>query len=204
MSCENEEGSGIGPAWRSGTRPTTVATAAASKLGGTDETAGQHQVRCRMTSSKSASSQRPPSQLGSGGLAKAIGLSTKSSRPMRTTTNDQRILIGPSANGTGARKRSIGYPLCAGSVDKRFGVVKHEWCWCKSLCTPQPLDAPSRIRPGDPARALACRGRRGTDARASRVPLHGHRVDAHRVRPLAAGPANSSNAFAMGARTRNR
>src|SRR2546429_7153596 len=31
-------------------------------------------VRCRMTSSKSASSQRPPSQLGSGGLAKAIGL----------------------------------------------------------------------------------------------------------------------------------
>src|SRR2546422_77258 len=72
-----------------------------------------------MTSSKSASSQRPPSQLGSGGLAKAIGLSTKS-RPMRTTTNDQRIFIGLSANGTGARKRSIGYPLCAGSVDKRL------------------------------------------------------------------------------------
>src|SRR5437899_576454 len=88
-----------------------------------------------MTSSKSASSQKPPSQLGSDGLAKAIGLRTKS-RPMRTSTNDQRIFIGLSANGTGARKRSIGYPLCAGSVDKRFGVVKHEWCWCESLYTP--------------------------------------------------------------------
>src|SRR5436309_1664969 len=70
-------------------------TAAAWKLGRTDGAAGQRQVRCRMPSSKSASSQRPPSQLGSGGLAKAIGLSTKS-RPMRTATHDQRIFIGRS------------------------------------------------------------------------------------------------------------
>src|SRR2546425_10204432 len=101
-----------------------------------------------MTSSKSATTQRHPSQLGSGGLAKAIGLSTKS-RPMRTTTNDQRIFMDLSANGTGARKRSIGYPLRAGSVDRRVSMVKHERCRCENLCTPQRLDAPGPLE--DPA-----------------------------------------------------
>src|SRR5437016_13901725 len=133
-----------------------------------------------MTSSKSASSQKPPSQLGSGGLAKAIGLRTKS-RPMRTTTSNQRIFIGLSLNGRGARKRRIGYPLRAGSTDKRVSVVKHERCRCESLCTPQRLDAPGPLEDPEaqslpPRRASSGLSRVGIACSAARARSEERRV----------------------------
>src|SRR5439155_8731819 len=77
-----------------------------------------------------------------------------------------------------------------GSADARRGVG--------------PPRVRSRTQPEDRVRALDCCGRRGTKIGASRIPLYGNVVEARRVQPQSAGPAASSNSFAMGARTDNR
>src|SRR6266446_3373339 len=126
------------------------------------------------------------------GMPLHIGVTTDSeaSRSRRT----RALARGPPEAGLDDPSSGDRAPGRLGSAGARRGAGP-----------PAPrLRGRSRTRPGDRARALGWRGRREPDVGASRVPLHGHRVDARRVRPHAAGRANSSSAFAMGARTHNR
>lgn len=87
MLRSDEDGSRSEPSWVLPTRATTVARDSPS-MGWAVRATKIDPARSRMTSSKSASSQYPPSQLGSGGLAWYMGQST-TDNPRRMTTDGQ-------------------------------------------------------------------------------------------------------------------